>query len=414
MSNSVALLSVGDEIVLGQILDTNSTHIAAALRALGRLVSEMRSVGDDLTAIAGAIAELASRHATLVITGGLGPTKDDLTRRALAQAAGVPLMENRELVRQIEARFASFKRPMTALNRVQALLPEGADGIPNALGTAPGISMSLGTCRVFALPGVPREMRPMLEAHVLPALGSNPAGKVVVRELHLWGLGESAVAERLGDFMERGRTPTVGTRVSDTIVTIRLVDQGPDAREAQRRVDRLEAEILGRLGAFVFGVDESTLPAALLQRLKDNSKTLAVAESCTGGLLSKLLTDVPGSSEVFQEGFVTYANAAKTGRLGVDKDFIHKHGAVSEAVARAMAEGVRRLAGTDFGIGITGIAGPGGGSLEKPSGLVHIAVADLAGTMHQEYCFASDREGNRVRAAYAALGMTYHRLEGAS
>jgi len=410
--NSAAVLCVGEELVLGEIDNTNSTHIATALRGAGWPVSEIRAVGDDLDRIVDALRALARAHAALVVTGGLGPTEDDLTRRALAQAVQAPLREDPEALRGIEARFATLGRTVSARNRIQAMLPAGARALHNPMGTAPGIALTIKGCPTFALPGVPREMAHMLAHEVIPALGPGPRGAVVVRTLHLWGLPESEVGERLADLMARGREPAVGTRVQDSIITVRIVACGADPAQAQTQADAHDALVRSRVGDAVFARDGETLAETVVRLLADRAQTLAVAESCTGGLVGKLITDVPGASAVFREGFVTYTNEAKVGRVRVPPPLLSAHGAVSEPVARALAEGARSAAGADYGLGITGIAGPTGGTPRKPVGLVHVAASGPGWTDHRANRYHTDRKGNRTRAAYTALGLLWRRLRG--
>ncbi len=407
---TAAILSIGQELLLGQIADTNAMHIAARLLDSGWPVGEIRSVGDDEAGLTRAIHELTARHAALICSGGLGPTADDVTRQALAQAAGVDLREDAESLALLEARFRDMQRPMAPQNRVQALIPDGARALPNPVGTAAGIAIRIGTCQVFAVPGVPREMRHLLTEAILPALGRGPAGHVAVRELHLVDIGESNAGAALSDLMARGRMPDVGTRVQDGILTVRIVATAPEPDAAEAAADADAGEIRNRLGPCIFGEGESDLPRTVLDLLEKSGRSVATAESCTGGLVAKWLTDIPGSSAVFREGFVTYTNEAKTARLQVAPDLFRDHGAVSEPVARSLAEGARRVAGTDYGIGITGIAGPGGGTPEKPVGLVHIAVAGPERTDHCETHGVLDRDGNRRRAATVALSMLWRQL----
>lgn len=405
MSADIATLSIGAELLLGQIADTNAAYIAQHLIRQGWRVGEMRTVDDTLEKIVRTIKELTATHRALIITGGLGPTKDDLTRSAIAKAAEVPLHERPELIEQIAARFRAMNHPMSDVNRVQALLPEGAACILNPQGTAPGIDMYIGGCRIFSMPGVPREMKGMLHDHVLPALGQGPEGIVRIRNLHCVGMGESSLGEALADLMQRGRNPDVGTRVKDSLITVRIVTQGATDEAARALEEADEAIIRERLGRVVYGTEEESLEQVIVTSLMEKKATLAIAESCTGGMISAMLTDIPGSSNVLMEGAVTYSNEAKINRLGIDKTLLLQHGAVSEPVARAMAEGIRTTASVDYGIGVTGIAGPGGGSDEKPVGLVHIAVAGPESTIHAACHFLADRHGNRQRAANRALAM---------
>ena len=313
-----ALLSVGDELVLGTSLDTNSRAIALALRDAGVEVAEHRTVADDLDAIVEAMRALAARHDVLVSTGGLGPTDDDLTRDAL----NVILDDGAPQVEDAQARANHASR--------------SARIVRNREGTAPGLSAVVGGCRVWCLPGPPREMLPMLESGVLGALRSGAAPAIVRRGIGTYGIGESALAERLGERMSRGREPSVGTTASGSVVTIQVVARGADA--AERAADEVRA-CAAIADPWSFGTDDATLASSLLDACRARHRTLAVAESCTGGLVGSMLTAVAGSSDVFMGGWITYANAAKHRDLGVPTALLSAHGAVSAQVVGAMARG---------------------------------------------------------------------------
>jgi nicotinamide-nucleotide amidase len=405
MSNHAAILSIGDELVLGQTLDTNARLLAGRLMDRGVPCVEHATVADDRAAIARAIARLASIADLLIVTGGLGPTEDDLTRHGLADAMDDALVEDAGALEHVEAWFAG--RAMPEANRIQALRPSRATIIPNPHGTAPGLQARIGTCDVFCLPGPPREMEPMFKAHVLPKL--RPNRTVRTRFIRLHGLGESDVAERLGDLMSRDRNPLVGTTASRAIITCRLRYEGSaDPASADRLLDETEADVLGRLQPYVFGTGDQTLPGTVLELLRQRKETTAVVESCTGGLLGALFTDIPGSSDAFVGGWITYTNEMKQDQVGVPGSIIDKHGAVSRECATAMAEGGLARSGADHCLAITGIAGPGGGSPDKPVGTVWIALASRNTTHHvQTRCFRfkAERTTVRDRSAKAALSM---------
>ena len=407
MGNRAAILSIGDELVLGQTLDTNAPLLAGLLVDRGIPCVEHATVADDRAGIARAVARLAAIADMLIVTGGLGPTQDDLTRHGLADAMNDALIEDAQALEHVEAWFTG--RAMPEANRIQALRPSRATIIPNPHGTAPGLQARVGQCDVFCLPGPPREMEPMFTAHVLPKL--RPSRTVRTRFIRLHGLGESDVAERLGDLMSRDRNPLVGTTASRAIITCRLRYEGSaDPASADRLLDETEADMLGRLEPYVFAVGEQTLPGAVLELLRQRKETAAVVESCTGGLLGALFTDIPGSSDVFVGGWITYTNEMKRDRVGVPGSIIDKHGAVSRECATAMAEGGLARSGADHCLAITGIAGPGGGSPVKPVGTVWIALASR-NTTHpahvQARCFRfkAERTTVRDRSAKAALSM---------
>ncbi len=406
MPRRAGLLSIGDELVLGTSLDTNSRAIALALRDVGVEVVEHRTVADDLDAIVEAMRAMASRHDVLVSTGGLGPTDDDLTRDALNVVLddGAPQVEDADARADLEAWFAGRGRPMAGINLRQSLRPRSARIVRNREGTAPGLAASVDDCRVWCLPGPPREMLPMLEADVLAALRTGAAPEIVRRGIGTYGIGESALAERLGERMARGREPAVGTTASGSVVTIQVVARGADAADRAAEEVRTCAAVAE---PWTFGTDDATLASSLLELCRTNRRTLAVAESCTGGLVGAMLTAVAGSSDVFMGGWITYANAAKHRDLGVPMALLATHGAVSAPVVEAMARGACARAEADVAIAISGIAGPGGASDGKPVGTVWIAVHDVrAGECRsRRFVFPGVREVVRDRAAKSALQM---------
>lgn len=400
----VAILSVGDELVLGQIEDTNASWIARALRSLGAMPGERRTVADDRGTIALAMRELAATHQALIVTGGLGPTLDDLTREALgdAVAPGSELVEDPEGIEHLRGWFERRGRAMPATNRRQALRPPDAALLPNPNGTAPGLRAVLGGCEIRCLPGPPGEMRPMFDREVAPLLRDD-ASAVLSASLHSIGLGESAIAERLAELMQRGREPSVGTTASDGVVSIRIRATGPRA-EAVEALERTVAACSERVGDVVFGRDDERLEAVVGRLLVGRMATLATAESCTGGLLAGLVTEVAGSSAWYAGGFVTYANERKCADLGVRAETIARHGAVSHETAIEMARGALMRTGATHALSTTGVAGPGGGTEAKPVGTVFIAVAERGGAIHaRRFHFPGDRATVRSRTARLAL-----------
>jgi nicotinamide-nucleotide amidase len=415
------ILSVGDELVLGQTVDTNSAWLSQQLAALGCAVAAHITVADEQRAIEDVMRESVGRCDYLIVSGGIGPTEDDLTRQALAAVMNVPLEMNDGWLKQLDEYFVKRGRPMPEANKIQAMIPRGATLIWNTCGTAAGIDAVYMTgdlknsCRVFVMPGVPKEMKAMFERDVRPHIEKESSGAVILsRTLHTFGLGESAIAEKLGEMMMRAKNPSVGTTVSQGIVSLRINSRFDSRERAQRELDRVEQECRERLGDLIFGADDETLAMAIAASLAPSRKTIATAESCTGGLLAKMLTDVPGSSEYFQTGFVTYSNRSKYDRLGVSMEIININGAVSEPVVQAMAKNARRLAKSDFALAISGIAGPSGGSDQKPVGTVCIALAvDQNSTpVARTFLFPGDRECVRDRAAKMALTMLRYHLLG--
>lgn len=420
------ILSVGDELILGQTVDTNSAWLSAQLAAVGVPVAAHLTVPDDQRAIEQAMLESVGRCDFLIVSGGIGPTEDDLTRQALAAVMGQPLELHAGWLEQLEQFFARRGRPMPAANRVQAMVPRGATMVFNHAGTASGIDAAYRSgdqktvCRVFVMPGVPTEMRAMFTRDVLPHVAEASCGAVILsRTLHTYGLGESAIAERLGELMQRGRNPSVGTTVSEGQVSLRVNARFPSCDAARRQLDATADACRAALGDLVYGEDGDDLPIVvgrLLRGQKDeagNPVTVATAESCTGGLLAKMLTDVPGSGDYFGRGWVTYDAEAKQEVLGVGFKMIREQGLVSEPVAVAMATGARERADATFGIGITGVAGPGGGTEDTPVGTACIAVVrDDGGFLARTFNFPGDRHMVRDRAAKMALTMLRFQLLG--
>ena len=399
----VAILSTGEELVRGAIADTNAPYMAGLLRRFGANVVEVRQVGDGREAIARAAAELAARCDLLLVTGGIGPTADDRTREAIADAAAVGVREDPAALAEVEAYFQRVGRTPSASNRQQARLPAGAEVVRNPVGSAPGFSLALGAATVIVLPGVPGEMRAMMAASVVPlvkARNGELGGEA--RLLQVVGLPESVVGERIDVWMRR-EPPLVSVTVAAGCVTICASDAADAA--GKRRLDECVAGMRTALGDHLFAEGDVTLAAHVVERLRALKRSVALAESCTGGLVAAALTDVPGSSEVFLEASVVYANDAKLRTLAVSEALLREHGAVSEAVARAMAEGVRRATGATFGVSTTGIAGPGGGTAEKPVGLVHFAVAGPDGVTHLGKRFPGDRAMVRSFAVTIALDL---------
>ncbi len=379
------IVSIGNELLGGQIVDTNSAYLSERLFSIGIPVISSYTIGDDVDSIA-QILKLASEDVDVVlVTGGLGPTDDDVTRQALAKFLGSKLQLQDELLERIKNFFAKRDLAMPENTRIQAYIPAGAKALLNNLGTAPGIMAKYKGKLFFALPGVPAEMKEMFEEQVLPELTALASDQVIVtRKLKCFGAGESAVAELIGDCLKRGRNPLINCTAQHGVITLHIVATAKNKNTAERMAQVDEKMLRGCLKELVYGVGEQTLAEVVGEKLARQKKTIAVAESCTGGTLAKLITDIAGASRYFTHGWVTYSNQAKIKELGVSADLIEKYGAVSCEIAEAMAEGARKKAETDFAIGITGIAGPprllvedkrGGGSEQKPIGLVYISIS---------------------------------------
>jgi len=465
------IISIGDELVLGQTVDTNSAWLSQQLAAIGISVLSHATVGDDQAAIVREVRASARQCDVLIISGGIGPTPDDLTRQALAEVLRQPLELNQHWLRFLEDFFKKRNREMPEMNKIQAMIPRGAKIILNSCGTAAGIEAELkfpnyilptplagnqameqmfgqeamalrkiadkdlsersqrifgkrigDVTRAFVIPGVPSEMKAMFTRDILPSLAKESSGGVILsRTLHTFGLGESAIAQMLGSLMDRKRNPTVGTTVANGIVSARINSKFDSQEQAASELESTEKACRSALGDLIFGADEQTLQQAVGELLKARKMTVTTAESCTGGLLAKYLTDVPGSSAYFKRGWITYENEAKTELLGVPPELIAQHGAVSEEVVNAMASGALIAGNSSCALAISGIAGPDGGTPTKPVGTVCIA---LMASEHptpgrhdtilvlRTLNFPGDRETIRDRSARMALTMLRFHLLG--
>lgn len=412
---NVEIVAIGNELLLGETLDTNSAHVARRLAEIGARVTRVTLVGDDREGIRRALSEARSRVPWVITTGGLGPTRDDLTRPVVAEVFGLPLELDAGLLAEIEERFRRFGYDsMPASNRSQAEVPRGARVIPNARGTAPGLIVEDEEGTVFVLPGVPAEMKGLLQEGVLPVLlAARDEGAPVVRSrvVRTAGIGESALAERLetvladSDPIEVAFLPRLGR------VDVRLTLAGFPEEEADRRLQALAARVIQVAEPWCYGEDERTLAAAIGETLSARGWTLATAESMTAGELAAEITSVPGSSGWYLGGVVAYANEVKEAALGVPRETLERHGAVSEETCRAMASGVRARLSADVGCAITGIAGPGGGSPEKPVGLVWIGVETPGGARIRKLDYPGDRAEVRERAAVSAQALLWRALQ---
>jgi len=400
------IIAVGSELLTPDRLDTNSLFLTAELNKLGIEVVRKTVVGDERPLLLEAFRDALNRVPLTIACGGLGPTEDDLTREAVAELLGRKLVRSDAVVRAIEARFRSFGRPMTENNLRQAMVPEGAEPLENPRGTAPGLWLEKGDQVIALLPGPPRELKPLFLEQVLPRLQRRaPAGRMFHRELRVTGLGESHVDHLAGPIYTR--YPDVQTTVlaSPGEVQIHLRIWSDDAEHAAKTLADLEQALDLALAERIFSRDGSPLEEVVARELLKRNATIAAAESCTGGLLAERLTSIAGSSAYFLGGVVCYSNELKTAWTDVPSEMIAGKGAVSAEVAVALAEGIRRRAGSGFGISITGIAGPGGGSDEKPVGTVHIALASGTTVRERALRFPGDREMIRMQASQAALDM---------
>jgi nicotinamide-nucleotide amidase len=407
---NLELVTIGDELLLGHTIDTNGAYIARRLAEVGISVVRRTAVGDEAEEIAAGVREALDRTGAVITTGGLGPTADDLTKPSIAALFGRGMVLHEDILEAMRARWKQrWNRPLPDANRQQAMLPEGAHVLVNRHGSAPGVFLEDERGRwVAMLPGVPREARGMTDDELVPFLLSRGgAGETVVRSrmLRTTGISESLLADRLSDFARGLPGMPLAYLPGPEGTDLRLTSRGLRADATDAALEGGIGELRERVGLFAYGTDDADLAGVVLALLRERGQTIAVAESCTGGMLGQRLTTIPGSSDVFLGGVIAYANAVKQRELGVPPAMVEQHGAVSEMVARQMASAVRLKLEADVGVGITGVAGPGGGTEEKPVGTVWIAV-DLGGDNRaQRLMLIGDRHEIRLRATQAALDM---------
>ena len=407
------IISVGTELLLGQVVNTDTAIVARELSGLGINLLYSAVVGDNEDRLKTAVETAISRSGLLIMTGGLGPTADDLTKETTAAAAGRKLALHKESLRRIETYFN--EKHVSENQAKQAWLPEGCTVLQNDNGTAPGCAFEAENgCKVIMLPGPPSELEPMLKNYAVPYLRQGQESVIVSHNVHIYGRGEAPVAQMMDDLMN-GENPTLAPYAKEGECFLRVTAKAKSEAEAAEMCRPLIEEIKNRLGEFVYSVDVESLEELVVKELAEQKKKLATAESCTGGLLAKRLTDIPGSSSVFDMGCVTYANEAKEALIYVPHEILEQYGAVSEQTAKAMAEGVVKRSGSHIGVGITGIAGPDGGTDEKPVGLIYIALSDGKNTWvtkRSPIGRTKSREWHRHCAASQALDMVRRYLEG--
>jgi nicotinamide-nucleotide amidase len=387
-------------------LDTNSNYIAGKLTEIGLFVRQVLAVGDDFAEIQRALKASAEAGQIIILTGGLGPTSDDLTRPAVADFLGAKLQFRQDLMDRIADRYRRRNIPMPDSVKVQAEFPLGAIPIDNRFGSASGIFFRQEDILYFILPGVPREMTGMMENFVLPTLVAEKRGfPLSFRRFNTCGVGESVLSELIGEW----NFPQVKLAYLPKYygVELRILSSGDDIETVEAELERAEAHLRAKIGNYIYAQGEKELVEVIGDILAEHRWTIALAESCTGGLLGGMLTDVPGASDYFIQGYITYSNTAKTELLGVPRQMIDTYGAVSSQVAEEMALGAKARSKTDFAIAITGIAGPSGGTVEKPVGTTYIAVAHPKGAEVKKHIFQDDRKMNRLRACYSALNLLF-------
>ncbi len=411
MPHQAEIIAVGTELLLGSIANTNAQFLSELLASAGIDVLYHTAVGDNPRRLRQAVEIARGRCDLLVFTGGLGPTYDDMTKETVAGVFGLALEYHPEVMEEIQHYFDHvFHRPMPACNRRQAMLPQGCTVLHNPVGTAPGCIFTVEGVTAVLLPGVPHECRYLAEHALLPWLQGCSGGVICSHDLHVFGLTEPRVQELLGDLMDRAENPSLAPYAKPGEVMLRLTAKGESPQDCQERMAPLFREVRSRLGDCLYGVDVSSLEEVVITRLRQKGLTLSAAESCTGGLIAKRLTDVPGASAVFLGGVVSYTNAVKAGVLGVPRDLLEQYGAVSEPAARAMAEGVRRLTGSDLAVSVTGLAGPDGDDRGNPVGTVYLGLSLPGETLVRRLALGGDRPRIRLLAASTALDMIRRHL----
>jgi nicotinamide-nucleotide amidase len=409
------IITVGDEILRGDVVNGNAAHIGRALSAVGLPPSWTSVVADKMDAIHAALKIAISRSHVIVLTGGLGPTPDDLTKEAVAEFFGLPLAEDPELLQHVEELFRSRGMVMPETSRNQSIFPVGAQKIPNPHGTAAGIYIERDGRHVFCLPGVAVEAQQMTDHYVAPVVQDLfPEARVFIRTLRLAGIGESHLMQQVGKQDELRANVSMAYLPHHGLLDLRLTALSREQYEAEAQISHVEAIIREHVSEHIYATGNATLAAVIGYILVNRSQKIAVAESCTGGLVSSMITDTPGSSRWFDRGCITYSNEAKIGNLEVPEELILRHGAVSEHVAKAMAQGARKMAQTEWGIATTGIAGPDGGTLEKPVGTVWIAAASDSDSTAHLLQLSGLRETIKLRTVHSVLYLLYRGLMGYS
>ena len=404
------IIAVGTELLLGQIVNTNARDLASGLSDCGVIVYYQTVVGDNPGRLKQAIADAYERVDLVILTGGLGPTKDDLTKEIVAEYFGKKLVLDQPSLDRIQGYFDRMGREMNETNKKQAYMPEGCIILENNCGTAPGLIVEEGGKIAILLPGPPKEMNPMFEEKVKPWLSGKTGSTIKSRTLKMTDIGESNMAAEVSDLME-GENPTVAPYAKEGESELRITAMAKTEEEADGLIEPVAKEIYARLGEYIYGEDDTTLVEALVKKLIEKKLTISTAESCTGGLIASEITSVAGSSEIFGSGYVTYANSAKMKMLGVKDKTLADHGAVSENTAKEMAEGARAASGADIAVSVTGIAGPGGGTPEKPVGLVYMALADDKGTIVKKLNLDGSRDKVRRRTVKYVFKMVMQRID---
>jgi len=406
------ILAVGTELLMGQIANTNAQYISSRLPDVGIAVYYHSVVGDNPERLKECFQLALSRADVVIITGGLGPTQDDLTKETVAKALNRKLVLDQKCLDTMKCFFEKQKRPMTSNNVKQAYLPENCIIVRNSNGTAPGCIIEEGSKTIVLLPGPPSEMRTMFDNTVLPYFAEKAEYTLVSKYLRIFGIGESAMEDMILDIIDNQSNPTIAPYAKEGEITLRITAKYKKGEVTEDLIAPVEAEIRKRLGDLVYSSDNRSMDEVVADLLLSSGTTIAVAESCTGGLISARLTEIPGISRVFNRGIVTYSNQSKIENLGVNPETLEKYGAVSKETAVEMAEGIRKVARTDLGLAVTGIAGPDGGTEEKPVGLVHIVLADGSSVEHKELRLWGSRSRIRNVSCLYAFNLVRQKLLG--
>ncbi|NLN42288.1 MAG: competence/damage-inducible protein A [Clostridiales bacterium] len=398
------IIGVGRELLLGQISNTDAQYISQKLSQLGINVFYHTVVGDNNKRLKEVLKIAVSRADLIITTGGLGPTMDDLTKETVAEFLGIPMELHQPSVEQIEEYFTKRGRRVSQNNYKQAYFPKGSIVLPNNHGTAPGAILEHDNKIFIILPGPPRELQPMFEEHVIPYLEGKSSEKIISRVLKIYGIGESDMEEKIKDLLINQSNPTIAPLAGASELTIRLTAKTSRNEDPYKLIQPVEEKIRERLGDVVYGIDDDTLESVVVNLLIESGKTIATAESCTGGLIAERITSIPGASQVFLQGVVAYSNQSKIERLKVSKETLAQFGAVSQQTAEEMVKGIIETSGADIGVAVTGIAGPGGGTKDKPVGLVYIGIGDKNGFLAvNRYNLLGDRK--RVQQSSASLAL---------
>ncbi len=404
---NIEILTIGDELLTGHTVDSNASYIAEKLLQIGHQVKYMSSTGDSLEQMEEAFRLALNRAQVVITTGGLGPTDDDNTKKAIVKVFKRNLIFHEEVLEDLKKRYAIRNMEMPAINQNQALLPQGAKFFPNKHGSAVGLCISENGRTFISLPGVPREMEQILDDEVLPYISKMPdSDSITVLKLRTTGVGESKLSELINPKLKLESSIKLAYLPTYSGVDLRIIATASTKDESDSLALSLKRHLESTVGKYIYGIDSDKLEEIIGQLLKDNDKTIATAESCTGGYLGSIITSIAGSSNWFIGGIISYDNEVKKNLLQVDKTIIEQHGAVSEECAEAMAVGCRKLLDTDYALSITGIAGPDGGSDEKPVGTVYIGLAtkrEKDKAIVKKFSLFTDRNANRIRASYAAL-----------